>query len=127
MQSPRPLILVLLAACATAQTPPPQTTAELSSHEEPATFKARVNLVSVPVVVRDAQGHAIGNLNKDDFQLFDKGKLQIITRFSVERRDHMPPPQPVQADGQPPAEPPPSQAGIPEHYVAYLFDDVHLE
>src|ERR1019366_8564955 len=37
--------------------PPPQTPAkppaEMATHDEPAMFKARVNLVVVPVVVRD--------------------------------------------------------------------------
>ena len=50
-----------------------------------ATFKARVNLVMVPVVVRDKQGHAVGGLHQEDFQLFDKGKPQYIARFSVEK------------------------------------------
>src|SRR6478672_4047477 len=58
---------------------------EMSSHDTPATFKAKVNLVLVPVVVRDAEGHAIGNLRQEDFQLFDKGKPQLISRFSVEK------------------------------------------
>ena len=57
----------------------------MSSREAPVTFSSRVNLVLVPVVVRDNQGHAIGTLKQDDFQLFDKGKLQTITRFSVEK------------------------------------------
>ena len=64
-----------------AQAPAP----EVSSREAPVTFSSRVNLVLVPVVVRDGQGHAIGTLKQDDFQLFDKGKPQIITRFSVEK------------------------------------------
>jgi len=58
---------------------------ELSSHDEATTFKVNVKLVVVRVVVRDAQGHALGNLTKDDFQVFDKGKPQVITQFEVEQ------------------------------------------
>src|SRR6476646_3813166 len=71
----------LCDAQAPAQTPAP----EVSSREAPVTFSSRVNLVLVPVVVRDSQGHAVGTLKQDDFTLFDKGKPQIITRFSVEK------------------------------------------
>ena len=57
----------------------------MSSRDAPATFSTKVNLVMVPVVVRDAQGKAIGTLQKEDFQLFDKGKPQVISKFSVEK------------------------------------------
>src|ERR1700689_1174145 len=65
----------------------PQSQPEVSSQETPVTFSSRVNLVSVPVVVRDKAGHAIGNLRQEDFQLYDKGKLQVITKFSVEKTE----------------------------------------
>jgi len=39
----------------------------------------------VPVVVRDAQRRA-GNLRQEDFQVFDKDKLQIKSGFAVEKR-----------------------------------------
>ena len=90
----RAAALTIFGACAgLAQTappaPPPQTPAksgaEMATHDEPALFKARVNLVIVPVVVRDRQGKAVGNLKQEDFQLFDKGKPQYIARFSMER------------------------------------------
>src|SRR3954453_2794433 len=58
---------------------------EMSQKDEPALFKARVNLVPVPVVVRDRKGKAVGTLTKEDFQLLDRGKPQFIARFSVEK------------------------------------------
>lgn len=51
-----------------------QSSAELASRDEPATFKVNVKLVVVRAVVRDSQGHAIGNLRQDDFQVFDQGQ-----------------------------------------------------
>lgn len=100
--------------------------AEVSSHEAPATFKAKTNLVLVPVVVRDDQGHAVGNLKKEDFLLTDKGKLQVITKFSMEKsggqaaKDA----QGIKpSDGSHEEHAPPV---LPEHYTTYLFDDVHL-
>src|SRR5271169_4460756 len=60
---------------------------EVSTRDESATFRTGVNLVLVPVVVRDRQGRAVGTLHKEDFQLLDKGKPQVITRFSVEKPD----------------------------------------
>jgi VWFA-related protein len=105
---------------------------EMSSHEAPVTFSSRVNLVSVPVVVRDREGRALGNFRQEDFQLFDKGKLQVITKFSVDRSSEKPS-SAVQVSssttlGIPtPAAPVPAKHTLPERYVAYLFDDVHLE
>jgi hypothetical protein len=67
---------VLLSAVVLGQTNNPDT----------PTFQSKVNLVLVPVVVRDSHGRAIGNLTKDDFQLFDKGKPQTIISFSMVKR-----------------------------------------
>jgi len=120
----------LLAVGAWPQTPPAQTQPEVSSQETPVTFSTRVNLVSVPVVVRDRDGRAVGNLQKEDFQLFDKGKLQLITKFSMEKRESAastagsataPREAPVRT-----ATPVPSQRALPDRYVAYLVDDIHL-
>jgi len=101
-----------------------QSTSELSSRDEVANFKVRVNLVLVRVVVRDTQGHAVGNLKQEDFQLFDGNKRQVITKFSVEK------PGSQVAEEQKNSEATLGETArapsVPERYVAYLFDDIHL-
>ncbi len=122
-------LAVLLAFCCApsgAQAPAP----EVSSQETPVTFSSRVNLVSVPVVVRDRGGRALGNLRQEDFQLFDKGKPQVITKFSVDTSVAA-----VEVKAGPSgapreqtqAAPVIGKSALPERYVAYLFDDVHLQ
>ena len=60
-------------------------TPEMATHDSQPTFTTRSNLVLVRVVVRDREGHVNGNLQKEDFQLFDKGKAQFISKFSLEK------------------------------------------
>src|SRR5579863_10156091 len=110
--------------------PPPQSTSEMSTRDAPATFSTKVNLVMVPVVVRDSKGNAIGTLQKDDFQLFDKGKPQVITRFSLEKAGEAATPAEVADDaaiensaGAP--APVKAASAIAQRFVIYLFDDVH--
>jgi VWFA-related protein len=111
-----------------------QNSAELTSHDEPTTFKVNVKLVVVRAVVRDAQGHAIGTLHKEDFQVFDKGKPQTISQFEVEQ------PGAITAKARQTSEEDRGDAlagdqisntgnlpVAPERFVAYLFDDVHIE
>ena len=106
-----------------------QNTPEISSHDETTTFKVKVNLVEVRVVVRDAKGKAIGNLKRDDFQLLDNGKPQVISKFSVEqagdkptlRAENVP-----QTSGENAAQPA-ATVSVPDRYIAYVFDDIHLQ
>jgi VWFA-related protein len=58
----------------------------LSNADQDSPFRSEVNLVLVPVVVRDAHLRPVGNLTQGDFQLFDRGKQQNIVSFSAVRR-----------------------------------------
>jgi VWFA-related protein len=89
----------------------------------------KVNLVLVRVVVRDSKGKAVGNLHKEDFELFDNKKPQTITQFVMEQPGSKAAAAQQTAEQRPVDEqsgsalPPPVP---PDHYVAYVFDDVHL-
>jgi VWFA-related protein len=106
----------------------------MNTRQEPtATFRSHTNLVLVPVVARDQHGNVVGNLTKENFTLFDKGKPQQITRFSVEKvgsKTLEVDTTPVDADppgiSTSPEEAKTTKVVVPERFVAYLFDDVHI-
>src|ERR1700685_3070153 len=110
-----------------------QDSAELASHDEPAKFQVNVKLVQVRVVVRDSQGHAVEGLHKEDFQVFDKGKPQTITQFDVEHAGTLTEKEVTTPVGSPVTATSETDSATltnsvaPQHFVAYLFDDVHLE
>ena len=83
-----------------------------------ATFRERLSVVTVPVVVRDHEGHAVVGLTKDDFELFDNGKRQSITNFAEQRA----PGGELVAGSSPPN----GDKTGPDRYLAYAFDDLHL-
>ncbi|HTB14968.1 MAG TPA: VWA domain-containing protein [Bryobacteraceae bacterium] len=121
--------LLVWCVFAPAQAPPTQAAAdkspEIASRDAPSTFSSKVNLVMVPVVVRDPRGHAIGTLKKEDFQLFDKGKPQVISRFAIETADGRL--KPMQVTGEPDLEEkkPTDDLLLANRFVAYVFDDMH--
>jgi VWFA-related protein len=121
--------LFVCAGTVFAQASPAQNPAEITTHDQTPTFKTAVNEVMVPVVVRDGNGRAVGDLRREDFQLFDRGKLQTITKFTIEKTETsalVPKPgvaPPVQVTAAPSTTLPP--AVTPDRFVAFLFDDVH--
>jgi len=98
---------------------------EPASSNTPPTIKVAVNLVLVRVVVRDSQGHPVGNLRREDFLLLDNRKPRAITRFTVEQSASEP--ADTAADGSSTGSRVPSSApAATERSIAYLFDDAHL-
>jgi VWFA-related protein len=47
-------------------------------------FRARIELVDVPVNVRDADGRLVTGLTKDDFKVLEDGVPQTISSFSID-------------------------------------------
>ena len=77
------LVLVLTAAVSAAtlhgqgqgQPPAPQ--------QPPITFRAEINYVEVDARVLDQQGRFITGLKPDDFEVFEDGRPQKVTAFSM--------------------------------------------
>lgn len=100
---------------------------EITTNDAPATFKVRVSFVFVRVVVRDTNGKVIPNLKKEDFQLADNRKLQIISTFEVERPgSHVARVQMDQDSGGASARTPVKAPELPTRFITLYFDDLHL-
>jgi len=105
----------------------PQPAPAVSAAGTPFQLHLRVDLVTVPVVVRDAKGRAVGGLTQENFELFDKGKRQQITSFAVQAEagesagngEHVSAPVESATGG--------AAGSAPVHWVVYLFDDMHLK
>jgi VWFA-related protein len=89
------------------------------------TFKSNVDVVLVPVVVRDKNGRAVGHLKKENFQIFDNNKPQPITGFMIQKREAIEVgTRSAAVQVVPGATSRPTIA--PNRFVVFLFDDMHL-
>lgn len=117
-------------APATAPPPPQENKTEVETRDTPATFKVRVNLVLVRVVVRDQFGKVVENLHREDFALTDDRKPQVISFFNVETPVSRSIPvtaassNGAEAEGGAPVAPIPA---MPQRFVGILYDDVHID
>jgi Ca-activated chloride channel family protein len=46
-------------------------------------FRAAVDVVSVTAVVRDSRGRPVNNLGREDFQVYERGRLRQIVQFKA--------------------------------------------
>jgi VWFA-related protein len=98
---------------------------EIPAQNGTFTIESKVDVVLVPVLVRDSQGHTVGSLKKEDFQLFDNDKPQAITGFTIQQRATI---QSDRSAGEPTPLPGASRktTNVPERFIVFLFDDMHL-
>jgi VWFA-related protein len=97
------------------------------SQEANPKIEMNIDRVLVPVVVRDRLGHTVGDLKKEDFQVFDNGKPRVVSAFTVEKRGATESNQGSNPEGgaqtqvaensSPPA---------PKRFIVLLFDDLNL-
>jgi VWFA-related protein len=80
------------------------------------TLHVNINVVQVPVVVRDASGRSVSDLQRGDFQVFDDGKLRQLSGFLVENDE--PSPRKVET--------PAASGALPDRVTVFVFDDMHL-
>ena len=115
------------------QDPSPPAQSPLSSAQEPGpTLQVNVRSILIPVVVRDAKGHAIGDLKQEDFKVFDQGKPRRLSGFSLQQGAPLEaqPNTAAQTAGQAQEAATPGSsgaaAGVTQRVVVLLFDDRHL-
>lgn len=90
-----------------------------------APLRVKVNLVLVPVVVRDSSGRAIGTLKREDFRVTDNKHAQVLTEFQVEQPARV-------ASSSAAAAGAASASGVknfvpPERFTGLFIDDIHLD
>jgi VWFA-related protein len=115
------MVLVARASAAAEQTP--------ESQAVPPKFVVNVNRVLVPVVVRDKQGKTVSDLTKEDFQVFDNGKVRTVSGFTVENRGALVTNKATAAGGKQAVVPESADSepsALPNRITVFLFDDMHL-
>src|SRR5262249_39793813 len=106
---------------------PGQGTKEAPRAGATAQISVAVNELIIPVVVRDNSGRAVGGLTKDQFQVFDRGKLRSIARFHSESRSSEGLASDVgQSELARPSDANP-QARAVRRFIVILFDNRHME
>ncbi len=112
-----------------AQTPAAPSSAEMTTHTSQTPFQSTVSLVPVRVVVRDSSGKVVTNLQREDFQVTQDGKPQIVAHFSVatpaSEAQTVVRATPAVADTD--SANVPNKLELPSRFVALLFDDVQLQ
>jgi VWFA-related protein len=119
-----------LCLCVCAGLAAGQQAAEAGAQGGDFKIQVGVNSVLVPVVVRDRQGRAVGDLKRADFKLFDQDKAKEIAGFTVQTRAGGGVVAPNVARGSTPyvlSIPPPAAPAVPQRFIVFLFDDMHFE
>src|SRR5579862_3138321 len=123
-----PVVLTILVAAAAAQSvPSDEMRANTLPYAPPGaiTLRTQTDLVEVPVVVRDGNRRTIAGLTREDFEVYDSGKKQAVTSFTVQHftPDATPPPAAAPA----PAKAARRSDAPPPRFIALLFDNLNID
>jgi VWFA-related protein len=91
-------------------------------------IRTQVDLVEVPVVVRDGKGVAIPDLKRENFEILDSGKKREIASFSVETFTGTAAVTATSAVAAPKATAAPSDPAkpeIPRRFIGLILDDLN--
>ena len=104
----------------------PKTCGAGSSQERMHTIKVKTELVELRVSVADRQGHPIGNLAVEDFELRLDGKPRSIDFFSFTRVEDSEKPSGIPASGTRQKSMRARLTGAPVRTVVLFIDTLHL-
>lgn len=76
-------VLTVPAAVLAQQIPQQELQFVTQPFAAPATVRVHSDGVQMDVVVRDAKGHLVSGLTRQDFEVYDKGKLQRLAQFTI--------------------------------------------
>ncbi len=93
-----------------------------SSEPDKFTLQSNVDVILVPIVVRNRQGAAVGDLTASDFQVFDNKKRQVISGFMLATNAPPPSTNTPAKDAIGPSQ----SRSSPARFVVFLVDDVHI-
>jgi VWFA-related protein len=110
---------------------PPQATPGATGEAPPPVdgqpvFRVRRNEIPVRVVVRDEHDDAVGDLRREDFELFDNGKRQQISGFRMESRRFGNAPRDTAATAKDSATTQGEPVPLRGRYVVFVFNDLQL-
>jgi len=128
------LVVVVLAAGLSAQTPAKPASAPAGRTDQPQekpTFRVQIDMVTNDVVVKDEKGNFVPNLTKDDFEIYEDGVKQDIASMELihgGRATNMLAPPPAAAPEGiilPPVRQ--TNSDVSGRIFLFFVDDLHLQ
>jgi VWFA-related protein len=120
-------VCLLLGQISRAQAP---SSNEISIASQPyipnenGAIRVQSTVVDMNVVVRDSNGKLVTELKKEDFEIYDQGKKQIVSSFKTELAHPPPMKIPEHVEVQTPVAIPPPP--VPPRFLAMYFDDQNM-
>lgn len=108
--------LILLTAVAYGQQ------RKAGSQPDQFTLQSNVDVILVPVLVKNSQGAAVEDLRAEDFQVFDNKKRQELSGFMVATNARSRSTNISEKSGVGPSQ----SRSMPRRFVVFLVDDLHI-